>query len=207
MTTEVGQYVPAARPPMTGGEAQEFVKWAKAAQDELVQRVYEAYNRQAHLALGYASWEDMCVGEGLGFYKLPADKRKPAVIQLKSLGMSNRAIGQALGASKDTVARDARSNGGSNEPFVTTETVLEGTVVDDGTSGQDRESYSDEQDRESYVPADSYTGVTAEVREGLKTARHHLRRARTALQHDETKDLSRQVFSLIGEVNNMLAAR
>lgn len=111
-----GQYTPVAHPPMSKDEALAFVAWAKDAQDELVRRVYDAYNRQAHLALGYASWEEMCSGQDLGFYKLPRDKRAPAVVQLKDHGMSNRAIGQALGYDEGTIRNDLRprSKGAEN---------------------------------------------------------------------------------------------
>lgn len=158
-----GQYTPVARPPMSEAEAREFVSWAKDAQDELVRRVYEAYNRQAHLALGYGSWEEMCSGEGLGFYKLPRDKRAPAVVELKDHGMSNRAIGQALGVGKDTVARDLapRSNSGANAPLKDHERV------DYKAEAQDR------RDMHTHEEAEPSERVT----DARRDAFNHLRRA------------------------------
>lgn len=112
------QYHPEPLPPFTEDEARDWLAWAHETQDEMVQRVYEAYNRQAHLALGYGSWAEMCEGEGLGFYRLPRDKRAPAVVQLKTHGLSNRAIGSALGVDERTVRNDIRETHGhtSEEP-------------------------------------------------------------------------------------------
>lgn len=111
------QYHPEPLPPFNEDEARAWLTWAHQAQDELVQRVYEAYNRQAHLALGYDSWAEMCEGEGLGFYRLPRDKRAPTVVQLKSHGMSNRAIASAVGVDERTVRNDIRdTHGHRSEP-------------------------------------------------------------------------------------------
>lgn len=200
----VNQYTPVARPPMSQTEAQEFVAWAKAAQDMLVQRVYEAYNRQAHLALGYESWAAMCEGERLGFYKLPADKRAPAVIQLRTLGMSQRAVGQALGVGKDTVARDAgeRSISGANAPDSPTlpvpEPVLEGVIVDAPVNVASDEPTSGVADEE-------VAPVQLGLRGQLVSARHHLRRAKSSLTLADAKPIKEKVLDLITELNNQLA--
>ncbi len=106
------QYHPEPLPPFDEEQARAWLEWAHQAQDELVQRVYEAYNRQAHLALGYGSWAEMCEQEGLGFYRLPRDKRAPTVVQLKGRGMSNRAIASAVGVDERTVRNDIRDTHG-----------------------------------------------------------------------------------------------
>ena len=72
------------------------------------------YRGRAWLAFGLASWEALC-DRDLGGVRiaLPRDERREAIAELREAGLSTRAIGAALGVSKDTVHRDLA--GVSNE--------------------------------------------------------------------------------------------
>lgn len=67
--------------------------------------VVEAFNGRAWVALGYKSWEDLCQRE-LG--ELP----RSAITELRSQGMSTRAIAAAVGVDHSTVVR----SGGADAP-------------------------------------------------------------------------------------------
>lgn len=66
-----------------------------------------AYQQRDWKALGYDSWDAYVDGEYSEHrLKLSTEHRQKAVAELRLAGMSTRAIGSALGVSKDTVARD-----------------------------------------------------------------------------------------------------
>lgn len=85
---------------------------ARALTDEIRVRlagllplIKEAFLRRADRALGYATWHDYCAAE-LDGVRIPVGDRPAAVAELRSAGMSTRAIGSALGTSEATVRRD-----------------------------------------------------------------------------------------------------
>lgn len=84
--------------------ARELTDQIKGRVAELLPLIVEAYQRRAWTALGYASWEDYCDTELRGL-RLPVERRE-AVRELRSAGMSTRAIGSAVGTSEATVRRD-----------------------------------------------------------------------------------------------------
>jgi hypothetical protein len=88
---------------------------ARALIDDMKRTVrtgYDQYLRawtgRAWTALGYESWDDLCAVEfaETRMLQLPRDDRREKVAELRSAGMSTRAIGSAIGASDATVRRD-----------------------------------------------------------------------------------------------------
>lgn len=66
-----------------------------------------AYAQQDWRALGYADWQAYVDGEYSEHrLKLSTEHRQKAVAELRLAGMSQRAVGTALGVSQDTVRRD-----------------------------------------------------------------------------------------------------
>ena len=100
--------------------------------------IREALTRQAHVALGYRSPGDYArerFGDALS--KLDPAMRREVVQELTEAGMSTRAIAPVVGASFNTVARDARV---SPDTPQTPESVHGGEAVTD--SGQTPEPSS-----------------------------------------------------------------
>jgi hypothetical protein len=64
-----------------------------------------AFFGRVWLGMGYESWTEWCDCELDGFM-LPTPERREVVEELSEAGMSNRAIADVVGVSKDTVGRD-----------------------------------------------------------------------------------------------------
>lgn len=98
--------------------------------EKLQSLLEEAKEGNVHVALGYPSWPayvaDVMGEEPL---RLSRDDRREIVHYLTGEGMSTRAIGQALGVSRDTVSKD-RSAGVRNLTPAPDET-LDAEVVED----------------------------------------------------------------------------
>lgn len=77
---------------------------------DFLPKVERAHRGRADKALGYPSW-DAYSADVLGGVKIPVADRPAAAAQLRSAGMSTRAIGSALGVSHPTVIKDLRSTG------------------------------------------------------------------------------------------------
>lgn len=78
--------------------------------------VAAAYAARDWMALGYESWESYVDGEyGAERLRLTPEHRQKAVAELRLSGMSQRAIGTALGISKNTVAADLSLGGTPDE--------------------------------------------------------------------------------------------
>lgn len=75
---------------------------------DLAERVAEAYERRADLALGYESWESYAAAELKPSEGIAATVRAQLVGLLSAHGMSNRAIGSAMGVSEGTVRNDQK---------------------------------------------------------------------------------------------------
>jgi hypothetical protein len=91
---------------MTPDEAHALVESIRAGLIGLTERIQEAYEGRAWVALGYGSWAIMCQQEFGGGIELPSGKRREVVAELSAAGISQRAIGQALGVHRRTVDRD-----------------------------------------------------------------------------------------------------
>jgi DNA-binding CsgD family transcriptional regulator len=114
--------------PMTFEQARAAVDAIRRDVDDLIARIVELHDRRAWIALGYASWAEMCAVE-FPYRCLPRTERPGRVVQLRAAGMSTRAIAVAVDADPRTVRddlRDAgavippRSGGGNPPPAIVT---------------------------------------------------------------------------------------
>ena len=92
-------------PPFTANEAHAWANGIRASWSDLTERIIEGHQRRAWLALGHGSWNEMCAQLNLPRIE-DRDQRRELVADLRGSGMSTRAIGAALGASKSSVDRD-----------------------------------------------------------------------------------------------------
>lgn len=98
--------------PMTAAEARRITERIRSALDrfstswaDLAERVTEAYDRRADLALGYGSWADYATAEFHPAEGLAASVRQQIVGLLTAQGMSTRAIAPVAGVSFQQVAK------------------------------------------------------------------------------------------------------
>lgn len=75
---------------------------------DLAERITEAYQRRADLALGYRSWAEYAEAELKPSGAIAAEVRRELVAMLSAQGMSNRAIAPTVGVSEPTARRDAQ---------------------------------------------------------------------------------------------------
>lgn len=70
--------------------------------------IVQAFQGRADLALGYVSWDAYCATEFAGnrMVRLDREQRREIVAEMRSVGMSTRAIGSALGTPQRTIADD-----------------------------------------------------------------------------------------------------
>lgn len=74
---------------------------------DLAERISDAYQRRADLALGYDSWAEYAEAELRPSHELAADIRRELVALLGAQGMSTRAIAPTVGVAQMTVVRDS----------------------------------------------------------------------------------------------------
>lgn len=98
--------------PMTEPEARRVTERIRTALDrvstawqDLAERVTDAYQRRADLALGYASWAEYAKAE-FDVPTLATEVRRELVGLLSAKGMSTRAIAPVAGVSQKTVVTD-----------------------------------------------------------------------------------------------------
>ena len=98
---------------LTEAEARRLTERIRSALDrvstawaDLAERITEAYQRRADLALGYGSWSEYAEAELKPAEGLAADVRRQLVGMLIAAGMSTRAIAPTVGASRMAVHRD-----------------------------------------------------------------------------------------------------
>lgn len=98
---------------LTEAEARRLTERIRTALDrvstawaDLAERVHEAQERRADLALGYASWAEYVETELRPPAGMAVDVRRQLVGLLSGLGMSTRAIAPVVGVSQDTVVKD-----------------------------------------------------------------------------------------------------
>lgn len=89
----------------------------KAGVDSTRADIIAMYANQDWLELGYDSWNALCDAEFGVRLALPQDERREAVKELRSAGLSTRAIGSALGIGNGTVRRalGSRAPNGARE--------------------------------------------------------------------------------------------
>lgn len=92
---------------ISADEAREITDRIKVGVEAVWHLIVEAYNRGAHRALGYSSWDDYCTREfGTSRLKLPREERQEVVASLRESGLSIRAIAAATGLGQGTVQRE-----------------------------------------------------------------------------------------------------
>lgn len=103
-------------PMMTEPEARRITERIRTALDrfstsyaDLAERVAEAYDRRADLALGYGSWAEYATAEFKPAEGLAASIRQQVVGLLSAQGMSTRAIAPVVGVSHMQVSNDRRA--------------------------------------------------------------------------------------------------
>lgn len=100
---------------LTEAEARRLTERIRSALDrvstawvDLAERITEAYQRRADLALGYGSWSEYAEAELKPAEGLAADVRRQLVGMLSAQGMSTRAIAPTVGVSVATAKRDVQ---------------------------------------------------------------------------------------------------
>lgn len=89
---------------MTRVEAEDFVRFMRAAQEQIPRRIIDAYHRRAWVPLGYPSWESMIAAEGLAI-RLPRSESDRMILTYSAAGLSTRAIAPVLDISRETARR------------------------------------------------------------------------------------------------------
>lgn len=107
-------------PSISESTARTLVDKVKASVDDLRDAITTLYDGRAWLALGYASWDDLCDTEFAVRIALPRAERQAVVADLSEAGMSTRAIGSALGVDPMTVSRDLSSGVANATPATAT---------------------------------------------------------------------------------------
>lgn len=132
------------QPLLTTDEARRITERIRTALDrfstswtDLAERVTEAYDRRADLALGYASWSDYATAEFKPAEGLAASVRQQVVGLLSAQGMSTRAIAPVVGVSQMQVVRDVKRDVSPKRIDFATGEVAPNNVV-----GLDGKSYS-----------------------------------------------------------------
>lgn len=107
----VTELVPTA---LTADEARALTGEIRQRLDGLLPLIKRAFEGRADVALGYESWQAYCAAE-LNDVRVPLADRPAMVAELRAAGMSQRAIGSALGLSQPTVNRELRRATDSDE--------------------------------------------------------------------------------------------
>lgn len=89
---------------MTRVEAEDFVRFMRAAQEQIPRRIIDAYHRRAWVPLRYPSWESMIAAEGLAI-RLPRSESDRMILAYSAAGLSTRAIAPVLDISRETARR------------------------------------------------------------------------------------------------------
>ena len=129
------------------------------------QDIIDAHRERDWLALGYATWDELCEAEFRGaMIGLPRGERREAVAEMTDAGMSTRAIGAALGVSKSQVSDD-RKAGVQNWTPDTPVTGLDGkTYQPRATDTKTGEILTEEQWRSEHPEVDPFLQSDAEYR-------------------------------------------
>lgn len=97
---------------------------------DLAERIGEAYDRRADLALGYSSWAEYADAELKPPSALAAEVRRELVGLLSARGMSTRAIAPAVGVRSDsTIRADIAQVRDHRAPATGSTVVINGTIV------------------------------------------------------------------------------
>ncbi len=129
---------------LTEAEARRLTERIRVALDrvahswaDLAERITEAYQRRADLALGYDSWAEYAAAELRPSEGLAADVRRQLVGMLTNHGMSTRAIAPVVGVQHSAVAKDIRRAGvsdGHTSPAAEHVDTVTGEIVTEHTA-------------------------------------------------------------------------
>lgn len=101
----------------TTDEARQLTDRIRTSVSDAWAVIAEAYQRQAHRALGYPSWDAYVAAEfGAARLRLPREERAEVVASLRDQGLSIRAIAAATGHDTKTVQKDLRLSQVSESP-------------------------------------------------------------------------------------------
>lgn len=149
--------------PMTAEDARRLTDRIKFDAGQLWDRVVEAYLGRADIALRYESWDAYCIAEfGALRLRIPREERTDLVNSLRHAGLSNRAIGSAIGVSEGTVRNDlAAQNYAPDE--LTEQALIAGEQTDDDRpTAQDYAAFNPTTAREPTRFRPTGGGVTRE---------------------------------------------
>lgn len=137
--------------PMSRQEAERITERIRVALDrvstawaDLGERITEAYQRRADLALGYGSWQEYAEAELKPTEGLAAEVRRQLVGMLSQAGMSVRSIAPTVGLKKSQVSDIRAQVSGDrtpNEESVDRIDLETGEVLDDDEPGGTWEDY------------------------------------------------------------------
>ncbi|MGI8753573.1 MAG: hypothetical protein ACR2MN_14925 [Acidimicrobiales bacterium] len=95
-----------ARETVSKVTARDRVNKIRTHVEDIKTLVVAAYRARDWDVLGYATWAEYCTEEFGGTIAIPREERGDVVFTLRDAGLSTRAIGAAIGVSKDTVRND-----------------------------------------------------------------------------------------------------
>lgn len=120
---------------MTEDEARRATERIRLALDrvstawaDLVERIADAYQRRADLALGYDSWAEYARAELTPSHPIATEVRRELVSMLSAQGMSTRAIAPTVGVQHSAVAKDLRRESGVSGGHTSAEPAPSGAV-------------------------------------------------------------------------------
>jgi hypothetical protein len=137
---------------LSAREARDLVSRISSALGRVWDDVKRAYMGRAWLALGYATWDELCRAEfGSTQIRLPREERQEVVASLAESGLSQPAIAAATGLGLGTVHRELTAAFPNGKPE---------------TTGTDGKSYSAARHPVDQVTADDLAelnGVTLDT--------------------------------------------
>lgn len=96
---------------ISSSQARELTDRIRVGVEAVWELVKQAYQSRAWSVLGYDSWDDYCTREfGTSRIRLPREERQEVVASMREIGMSQRAIASATGASQSSVQRELASD-------------------------------------------------------------------------------------------------
>lgn len=176
---------------LTADEARQLTDRLRTNIGNVVSDVTSAHAGRAWLALGYARWNDYVSAElGGALAGLDRLQRLEVVGELRDTGMSQRAIGAALGVDQKTISNDLRQRGEeSSSPAVVT-----------GLDGKNYSPVPEREPRRRPLPEAFFTATYDLVKDAEKVARlladDRLPEHRDALSTKHRDDLFRAMSIL-----------
>ena len=102
--------------------AEAWVAKVNQTLDDLADLITDGFAGRVWIPLGYESWAELCESDLIAVPRLPLDRRRDLVGALRAEGLSTRAIGAAIGVSRNTVKKDISQVGQIDPPDAVTGT-------------------------------------------------------------------------------------